>query len=147
MHIIVDFFGLFFPPSFYIVEFLLLLLGMSNSLHPGGMQHTRLPWPSLSPSFLNSCPLSQWFHPTISSPVTLLFSCPQFSRQNLTWPKCNYSNWLHNKKDAGVENLRKDTFFGPWCPCLKSEEFLDILLSMSIVGWNLITKLQSKDFK
>ena len=50
MHIIVDFFFASFPsPSFYIVDFLLLLLGMSNSLRPGGLQHTRLPCPSLSP--------------------------------------------------------------------------------------------------
>ena len=33
-----------------------------------GLQHARLPWPSLSPSMCsNSCPLSQWCHPTISS--------------------------------------------------------------------------------
>ena len=37
---------------------------------PHGLQHTRLPCPSLSPGVcLNSCPLSQWCHPTISSSV------------------------------------------------------------------------------
>ena len=43
---------------------------MSDSLHPHGLQHTRLP--SLSPNHgadSNSCPLSQWCHPTISSSV------------------------------------------------------------------------------
>ena len=41
---------------------------MSNSLLPHGLQHTRLPWPSPTPgSYSNSCPLSQWCHPTISS--------------------------------------------------------------------------------
>ena len=41
---------------------------MFNSLWPHRMQHARLP--CLSPSArvcLNSCPLSQWCHPTISS--------------------------------------------------------------------------------
>ena len=41
---------------------------MSNSLRPNGLQHTRLPCPSPTPgAYSNSCPLSQWGHPTISS--------------------------------------------------------------------------------
>ena len=48
---------------------------VSNSLRPHGLQHARLPCPSLSPgACLNSCPLSQWCHPTISSSV-IPFSC------------------------------------------------------------------------
>ena len=40
---------------------------MSDSLWPRGLQHTRLLCPSLSPRVCsNSCPLSQWCHPTIS---------------------------------------------------------------------------------
>ena len=46
-------------------------------LQPHGLQHTRLPYLSLSPRISsNSCPLSQWCHPTISSSVTLFSSCP-----------------------------------------------------------------------
>ena len=45
------------------------------TLRPHGLQHTRLPYPSPSPRFCsNSCPLSQWCHPTISSAV-IPFSC------------------------------------------------------------------------
>ena len=41
-------------------------------------QHTRLPWPSLSPVVhSDSCPLIQWCHPTISSSVVPFSSCPQ----------------------------------------------------------------------
>ena len=41
----------------------------SNSLWPHGLQHIRLPCPSLSPGVCsNSCPL-RWCHPTISSSV------------------------------------------------------------------------------
>ena len=43
---------------------------MSNSLQPHGLQHTRLPCPSPTPGvYSNSCPLSRWCHPTISSSV------------------------------------------------------------------------------
>ena len=43
---------------------------MSNSLWPHGLQHARLPCPSPTPrAGSNSCPLSWWCHPTISSSV------------------------------------------------------------------------------
>ena len=42
----------------------------SNCLQPHGLQRTRLPCPSPTPEACsNSCPLSQWCHPTISSSV------------------------------------------------------------------------------
>ena len=51
---------------------------MSDSLRPHGLQHPRLPCSSPSPGICsNTCPLSQWCHPTISSFVALFFSCPQ----------------------------------------------------------------------
>ena len=43
-----------------------------------GLQHTSLLCSSLSPGvFSDSCPLSQWYHPTILSSVSLFYSCPQ----------------------------------------------------------------------
>ena len=49
-----------------------------NSLWPHGLQHARLPSPSLSPRLCsNSCPLNQWCHPTISSSVIPFFFCLQ----------------------------------------------------------------------
>ena len=43
---------------------------MSNSLQPHRLQHTRPPCPSPTPGvYLNSCPLSQWCHPTITSSI------------------------------------------------------------------------------
>ena len=51
---------------------------MSDSLWPHGLQHARLPCPSLSPRVgSNSCPLSRWCCPTISSSVVPFSSCPQ----------------------------------------------------------------------
>ena len=50
---------------------------MSDSLWLHGLQHTRLPCPSPSPrACLNSCPLSQWCHSSIS-PSVIPFSCLQ----------------------------------------------------------------------
>ena len=41
---------------------------MSNSLQPYGLKHIRPPCPSPTPRvYSNSCPLSRWCHPTISS--------------------------------------------------------------------------------
>ena len=51
---------------------------MSNSLELHGLQHARLPGPSPSPRICsNSCPLSRWCYPTISSSVTPFSFCPQ----------------------------------------------------------------------
>ena len=50
---------------------------MSDSLRPHELQHTRAPCPSPTLGVdSNSCPLSQWCHPTISS-VAPFCSCPQ----------------------------------------------------------------------
>ena len=62
----------------FLFNWLFLLLShsvVSDSLWPHGLQHSRLPCPSLSPwVYSNSCPLSQWCHPTISSSVVPFFS-------------------------------------------------------------------------
>ena len=53
---------------------------MSNSLWTHGLQHDRLPCPSPTPGACsNSCPSSQWCHPTSSSSVVPLSSCLQSS--------------------------------------------------------------------
>ena len=57
------------PPSHHVL--LVQSQVMSSSLRPHGLQHIRLPSPSLSPGVCsNSCPLSSWCHPTISFSVT-----------------------------------------------------------------------------
>ena len=51
---------------------------VSNSLWPDGLQHVRLPCPSPTTELCsNSCPSSQWCHPTISSSVIVFSSCLQ----------------------------------------------------------------------
>ena len=47
-------------------------------LWPNGLQHARPPCPSSTPGvYSNSCPLSRWCHPTISSSVIPFSSCLQ----------------------------------------------------------------------
>ena len=61
-------------PRFSSVQFSLSVV--SNSLWLHRLQHTRLPCPSpTSGAYSNSCPLSRWCHPTISSSLSfaLLF--------------------------------------------------------------------------
>ena len=71
---------------------------VSDSLQPHGLQHTRPPCPSPTPGvYPNSCPLSLWCHPTISSSVIPFSSCLQsfpasgffFSESvlHIRWPK------------------------------------------------------------
>ena len=51
---------------------------VSDSLWPHELQHTRPPCPSPTPRvYSNSCPLSRWCHPAISSSVVPFSSCPQ----------------------------------------------------------------------
>ena len=72
---------------------------MSDSLQPHGLQHARPPCPLPTPwVYSNSCPLSWWCHPTISSSVIPFSSCLQsfpvasgfFSDESvlpIRWPK------------------------------------------------------------
>ena len=55
------------------------------------LQHTMLSPPSLSPRVCSdSCPLSQWCHPTISSSIALFSSCPQSFPSSGSFPM----SWL-----------------------------------------------------
>ena len=60
---------------------------MSDSLRPHRLQHTRLLGPGVCS---NSCPLSQWYHPTISSSLVSFSSCPQSFPASGSFPV----NWL-----------------------------------------------------
>ena len=63
------------PPHIWLLLFTCLV--MFDSLRPHELQHARLLCPSPSPEvYSNSCPLSWWCHPTISSSVVPFSSCP-----------------------------------------------------------------------
>ena len=60
---------------------------MSNSLQPHGLQHARLPYPSPTPEACSdSCPSSQWCHPTISFSVIPVSSCLQSFPESGSFP-------------------------------------------------------------
>ena len=66
------------PSNVHVYAVLVQLLSCVWLFASHVLQHTRLPCPSLSPGVCsNSCPLSQWCHPTISSSVAPFSSCPQ----------------------------------------------------------------------
>ena len=63
---------------YYISSVWFNCLVVSDSLRLHALQHIRLPCPSPTPGVHpNSCPLSQWCHPTISSSVVPFSSCLQ----------------------------------------------------------------------
>ena len=61
---------------------------VSHSLRPHGLQNPRLPCLSPTPrAYSNSCPLSWWCHPTISSSVVPCSSCLQSSPASGSFPE------------------------------------------------------------
>ena len=64
-----------------------------------GLQHARLPSPPPSPGVCsNSHPLSRWFHPTISSSVTLFSSYPQSFPESGSFPV----SWLFTTSGPSI---------------------------------------------
>ena len=67
---------------------------VSNSLRPYESQHARPPCASQTPGvYSNSCPSSQWCHPTISSSVIPFSSCPQSLPASASFPKSQLFAW------------------------------------------------------
>ena len=72
-------------------EIIVVYSVVSDSLQPHGLQHARLPCPSLSPGGCsNWCSLNWWYHATISSSVVPFFSCLQSFPASRSFPIC----WL-----------------------------------------------------
>ena len=64
---------------------------VSDSLQPQGLQHTRPLCPSPTPRlYSNSCPLSQWCHPTISFSVVPFSSRFQYFPASGSFPMSQF---------------------------------------------------------
>ena len=64
---------------------------VSHSLQPHGLQHSRPPCPSPTPGvYSNSCPLSRWCHPTISSSVVPFSCCLQSLPASESFPMSQF---------------------------------------------------------
>ena len=108
---------------------------VSDCLRLHGLQHARPPCPSPTPgAYSNSCPLSLWYHPTISSSVVPFFSCPQpfpawvFSNESalhIRWPK--YWSFSFNISPSN-EHLGLISFRMDWLDLLKVHGTLKSLL-------------------
>ena len=67
---------------------------MSNSLRPHESQHARPPSPSPTPRVhSDSCPLTQWCHPAISSSVIPFSSCLQSLPASESFPMSQLFSW------------------------------------------------------
>ena len=77
---------------------------VSDSLWPHGLQHARPPCPSTTPRLCsNSCLLSRWCHPAISSSVVPFSSCPQFLPASESFPVSQLFTW--GGQSTGVSAL------------------------------------------
>ena len=99
---------------------------MSDSLRPHGQQHARPPCPSPTPRvYSNSCPLSCWCHPTISSSVFPFSSCPQ------SCPASGLFKWVSSLYQvAKVLELQLQNQSYQWTPrtdLLYRMDWLDLL--------------------
>ena len=67
---------------------------VSDSLRPHESQHARPPCPSPTTEvYPNSCPLSRWCHPAISSSVVPFSSCPQSLPASESFPMSQLFTW------------------------------------------------------
>jgi len=77
---------------------------VSDSLRPHESQHARPPCPSPTPGVHpDSCPLSQWCYPAISSSVVPFSSCPQSLPASETFPMSQLFAW--GGQSVGVSAL------------------------------------------
>ena len=104
---------------------------VSDSLWPHGLQHARLPCPSPTPGACsNSCPLSQWFHPMISTSVIPFSSCLQSFPASGSFPMSQFFA-------SGGQSVRVSA--SAWVHPMNIQDWFTLLLT----DW---ISLQSKRF-
>ena len=79
------------PSSHLCILLLFSHAVISDCSWPHGLQHARIPCLSPSPGVCsNSCPLSWWCHPTISSSASLFSSWPQYLPASGSFPMSQF---------------------------------------------------------
>ena len=83
---------------------------VSDSLRPHGLQHAWLPCPSPTPgACINSCPSSQWCHPTVSASVVPFSPCLQSSQHQGPF---HWVSYLHQVAKVLELQLQHQSFQG-----------------------------------
>ena len=110
-----------------------------------GLQHTRLPCPSLSPGVCsNWCPLGQWCHPTILSSVIPFSSCPQSFPASGSFPMSRF--FASGGQSIGASALTPVlTIFQGWFPLELTG--LITLLSKSITHYSWVFSKREKELQ
>ena len=99
----------------------------SESLRSHGLQHARPPCPSPTPGvYSNSCPLNQWYYPTISSSLIPFSSCLQSSPASGPFPMSQF--FASGGQSIGVSTSFLPVNIQDWSP----------------LGWTGWISLQSK---
>ena len=102
---------------------------MSDSLGPHELQHARPPYPSPTPRvYSNSCPLSWWCHPAISSSVISLSSCTQSLPASGSFPMKQLFAWGGQRSGVSASASVLPMNIQDW----------------SLLGWTAWVSLQSK---
>ena len=109
---------------------------MSNLLWPHGLQHVRPPCLSPTPGvYSNSCPLSWWCHPTISSFVIPFSSCLQ------SFPASGSFKWVSSSHQVPkvLEFQLHHQSFHEYSVLLNIQDWFPL-------GWTGWISLQSKEY-
>ena len=102
---------------------------MSNSLRCYKSQHASPPYLSPAPGvYSNSCPLSQWCHPAISSSVVPFSSCPQSLPASGSLPVSQLFAWGGQSTGVSASASVLPMNTQDWSP----------------LGWTRLISLQSK---
>ena len=105
---------------------------VSKCLQPHGLQHIRFSCLSLSPRVCsNSCPLSWWCHPTISSSVTHFSPCPQSFPASGSFPMSGLFTWGGQSIGASASASVLPMNIQGWFP-------------LRLTGWSLCCPKDSK---
>ena len=106
---------------------------MSNYLWPHGLQYARLPCLSPSPGACsNSCPLSQWCHPAISSSVVPFSSCLQSFPASGSFPVSQF--FTSGGRSIGVSALASVLL-------MSVQDWFPLGLAGLILQWDNLNKL------
>ena len=108
---------------------------MSSSLWPHGLQYTGLPCPSRTPgTYSDSCLLSRWCHPTISSSDAPFSSCPQSFLASRSFPVSRLFTWGGQRMGASASAPVLTMNIQGWFP-------------LGLTGWiSLLSKELSRVF-